>query len=271
MLALALTQIAWQTATTGDFIQKGVSLKGGTTVTINDATVDEVGLESFLKQTFEGRDINVRALTGAGIKTGVIIDSDATSLEEINGLVAAIKSNIGDKELTVENVGSSLGDSFFRDTIKAMFFAFILMGIVVFYYFRIPVPSIAVILAAFSDIVVSIAIVNLLGIKVSTAGIAAFLMLIGYSVDTDILLSTRVLKTKVGTVYDRVINAMKTGLTMNLTTMAAIVAALLLTHSEVLKQIMTILLIGLLVDIINTWIQNAGILRWYMEKKKNEN
>ena len=95
-------------------------------------------------------------------------------------------------------------------------------------------------------------------------------MLIGYSVDTDILLSTRVLKRKEGTIYDRVISALKTGLTMNLTTLSALLVALYFSNSPVLSQIMTILLIGLVIDIMNTWIQNAGILRWYMEKKHNE-
>ena len=42
--------------------------------------------------------------------------------------------------------------------------------------------------------------------------------------------------------------------------------ALIFTQSEVIRQIMTILLIGLVVDIINTWIQNAGLLLWYVEK-----
>ena len=93
-------------------------------------------------------------------------------------------------------------------------------------------------------------------------------MLIGYSVDTDILLSTRVLKRKEGTVMDRIYSAMKTGLTMNITTITALIVGLILSESEVISQIMIILLIGLFVDIINTWIQNVGILRMYLEKKK---
>jgi len=141
------------------------------------------------------------------------------------------------------------------------------MGLVVFIYFRTAVPSLAVILAAFSDMIITLAIIDLIGIKLSTAGIAAFLMLIGYSVDTDILLTTRVIKRKEGSVFDRVIGAAKTGLTMNLTTLSALTIAFIFTPSEVLKQIMLILIIGLLVDIINTWLQNAAILRYYIEKK----
>jgi len=103
--------------------------------------------------------------------------------------------------------------------------------------------------------------------KISSAGIAAFLMLIGYSVDTDILLSTRVLKKKEGSVMSRIYSAMRTGLTMNLTTMAAVSIALILSNSQTISQIMTIILIGLFVDIVMTWIQNVAILRLYLEKK----
>lgn len=138
----------------------------------------------------------------------------------------------------------------------------------IYIFIKWSIPSFAVILAALSDIVVTLAIVNLLNIKLSDAGVAAFLMLIGYSVDTDILLSTRVLKNKAGTVLERIFSAAKTGLTMTTTTLAALTVALLFTQSQVIKQIMLILLIGLFVDLINTWIQNAGILRLYLEKKK---
>jgi len=106
-----------------------------------------------------------------------------------------------------------------------------------------------------------------LGIQVSTAGVAAFLMLIGYSVDTDIILSTRVLKRKYKYVLDPVLSAFRTGMIMNMTTFAAVVITLLFTQSDVIRQIMIIIFIGLFVDMINTWIQNVAILRIYVEMK----
>ena len=112
---------------------------------------------------------------------------------------------------------------------------------------------------------------NLIGMKLSTGGIAALLMLIGYSVDTDIMLSTRVLKRKEGSIKERIRNSIKTGLTMQLTAMAALSALLILTQAAILKQIASILIIGLALDIANTWIQNTGILRWYAERKEKPN
>ena len=77
------------------------------------------------------------------------------------------------------------------------------MGIVVFITFRKLIPSLAVIFSAILDLVGTLAIISLLDFKLSTAGIAAFLMVVGYSIDTDILLTTRLLKGKMGTVYER--------------------------------------------------------------------
>src|SRR3989338_3159171 len=101
-----------------------------------------------------------------------------------------------------------------------------------------------------------------------TGSIAAFLMLIGYSVDTDILLSTKALKEKSGTLNERMFGAFKTGLVMSMTTITAVAVAYYFSQADILKQIMTVLFIGLNVDIINTWIQNTAILKWYIEKKE---
>ena len=272
LLFLAITQIGLQYANTGEFVNKGVSLKGGSTITLGyDASIDPYELESFLQDKFSKADISIRTISSAGQTLGYAIDSDAQEKEEINNLLKAIgeKVDLEQSNYNVEVMGSSLGQSFFRQTATALLIAFFLMGIVVFFYFKTLAPSMAVILAAFSDIVVTLAVFNLTGIKLSTAGIAAFLMLIGYSVDTDILLSTRVLKRKEGTVMDRVYSSMKTGLTMSATTLSAVLVALIFVQSEIVKQIMIILFIGLLVDLIMTWIQNVGILRIYLEKKRN--
>ncbi|MBI2549518.1 protein translocase subunit SecF [Candidatus Woesearchaeota archaeon] len=270
LLALALFSIALKFAFTGDFVNRGVSLKGGITVTVSGAPIDAPELREYLLEQFPGNDIEVRSLSTAGAASGFIVDADIQTKEGFDELLAKIQEKTGISSPDYYNVavmGSSLGQSFFKEILIALGLAFLFMAIVVTLYFRLWVPSIAVILAAFSDIVMTLAVFNLLGLKLSSAGIAAFLMLIGYSVDTDILLTTRVLKRTKGTVFQRTIDAMKTGLTMTVTTMVAVLAAMILTPSEVLRQIMIVLFIGLIFDIINTWLQNAGILRWYAEKQ----
>ena len=91
----------------------------------------------------------------------------------------------------------------------ALGLSFLFIAIVVFITFRSFIPSIAVVYAAFMDIVIPVAITLLFNIKISAAGISALLMLIGYSIDTDILLTTRVLKRKEGRIWERMISSKK--------------------------------------------------------------
>jgi preprotein translocase subunit SecF len=265
MFILAIAQIGYQTATTGDFIKKGVSLSGGMSLTIEtDSDVSFKDLQSFLNNKFPNQDISVRELTVSGIKQGFIVESTFTDYPE---LISATKEKIGevnDNQITKEIMGSTFGDQFFKQILLALLVSFIFMGISVAIYFRSFGPTMAVILSCLFDLVVTAAIFNLLGFRLSTAGFAAFLMLIGYSVDTDILLSTKMVK-GTGSYLERVGQAFHTGMVMIMTGVVAVFVGMMLTPSDVIKQILTIIFIGLLVDIISTWIQNAGILRWYME------
>ncbi|MEE9474827.1 MAG: hypothetical protein V3V36_04060, partial [Candidatus Hydrothermarchaeaceae archaeon] len=118
------------------------------------------------------------------------------------------------------------------------------------------------------DIITTLAIMIVLQIKLSMGSFVALLLLIGYSVDTDILLTTRLLVKRQKSIKERIKGAMRTGLTMAGTTISAMIVLLLVATSTLLKEIAVVLLIGLLVDLINTWIQNVGILWWYLERDK---
>ena len=147
------------------------------------------------------------------------------------------------------------------------------MSITVFIIFRNLVPSLAVIAAALCDIIIAVGGMSLFGIPLSVATVGALLMLIGYSVDTDILLTTRVLKRREGTINERALDAMKTGFTMAAAAIGSMVALylavrFLMPYAQILEQIAAVLIIGLIADVLATWLMNLGILRWYMEVRK---
>ncbi len=251
-----------------DFIYKDVSLSGGTSITLH-GDVDSAKLESDLKLQFS--DLSIRKLTDltSAQPIAIVLESSAQPEE----LKQAIESSLGypltDDNSSTEFSGSTLSESFYKQLILAIVISFILMSFVIFILFRTFIPSIAVIFAAFADIVMPLALINLLGIKLSAAGIAAFLMLIGYSVDTDILLTTRALKKREGTLNERIFGAFKTGTFMTITALFAVLPAFFIVTGlpDSFRQIFLILALGLLADLINTWLTNASIIKWYCEKK----
>jgi preprotein translocase subunit SecF len=271
LMIISLVYLGYFFNKTGDIMLKDSSLTGGTTITIT-GDLDSNALESSLKSKFS--DIAIRKLTDlrTGKPISVIIDTSAKP----EGIKPEIEKFLG-YNLTTENssiefTGPSLSQSFYRQLIMALIISFILMSIMIFIIFRTFIPSLAVIFAVFADIVMPLALIDYLGIRISAAGIAAFLMLIGYSVDTDILLTTRALRSKGGNINKRIYRAFKTGIFMTLTALIAVIPAFLIVSGlpDSFRQIFFILMLGLFADIFNTWLTNASIIKWYCEAKKIE-
>jgi preprotein translocase subunit SecF len=245
---------------TGEWFLRSIDLKGGTLVTLAlDEQIDVQDLEDHL-----GFDTRVRETVGfSGYK--IIIETDDEI--DIKLMLESLEDyGLDTSNANVETVGPSLGSSFWYQAQVGIMIAFILMGIVVFILFRKLVPSFAVIFAAVSDILVTLGLMQLFSIPLGLTSLAGLLMLIGYSVDTDILLTTRFLKGS-EPIKERFSGALKTGLTMSLTSIGALTILWFSGISPVISNIALVLVIGLSVDIINTWLMNAGLLRWYVERK----
>lgn len=265
---LSIIYLGYFYSQNNSFFNKDVSLSGGTTITIQ-TDLDSSALEQSLKQQFP--DLVVRKISDISTThtIAVMIESSAQPDELKSEVEAAIGYSLTDENSSIEFSGSSLSSSFYKQLIIALIISFILVSVVIFTLFRTFIPSLAVVFAAFSDIVMPLALINLLGIKVSAAGIAAFLMLIGYSVDTDILLTTRAIKKREGRVNERIYSAFKTGTLMTCTALLAVLPAFFIVTGlpDSFRQIFLILALGLGADLINTWLTNASIIKWYCVKK----
>jgi len=337
-----------------DFLKRDVSLTGGTSITIK-TDISATELKSKISDQFPDMDIRTLA-DNSGKQTHLIITVPDSKEKIVSVLESALSITLDEENSSIEYTRGSLGQEFYKQLLTSMFFAFLLMGLVVFltfgesklikvytsiltlialkltfptisqisfifflviivvffyglyiakskkhrllltglfvvaiflsffpYYpliFLIAVicltlytlysaPSIAVLISAFADIIFTVVTVNMMGMKVSSGGIVAFLMLIGYSVGTDVLLTSRVLRRKHESVNSACFGAFKTGITMTLTAITSIFIGLLFVYryETILNQIFIIILIGLLYDILNTWLTNVLIIKWYAESR----
>jgi preprotein translocase subunit SecF len=268
IVIIALVYLFMFYSKNGDLFYRDVSLKGGTTITI-PGNMDSQNLENSLKAKFN--DVSFRKLSDlkSGKEIALIIESSAEPEELKSAVEKILGYELTEKNSSVEFTGSSLSSNFYKQLMTALFISFVLMSLVIFIMFRTFIPSIAVIFATFADVIISLSIINYFGVRLSAAGIAAFLMLIGYGVDTNILLTTRALKKKEGTLNQRIYGAFRTGIFMTLTAVAAILPAFFLVTGlpDSFRQIFLILALGLFADIFNTWLTNASILKWYCKSR----
>jgi len=103
------------------------------------------------------------------------------------------------------------------------------------------------------------------GIELSLGAVAALLMIIGYSVDSDILLNNHILK-RHGEFYESTYRAMRTGVSMTLTSLSAMITMAVVSRLlgiPLLDDVALILTFGLATDLLNTYMLNISLLRWY--------
>lgn len=255
---------------TGDIIYKDSSLAGGTTLTVTGVEFSKSELENSLQESFADASVREIRDLASGRLIALIIDTTATPEELQKKTEDILGISLTNENSSIEFTGSSLSENFYKQLILAILISFLLISIVVFFLFKKLVRSVAIVIAVLGNIAMPLALINILGIKLSAAGIAAFLMLIGYSVDTDILLTSRVLKRSAGTINQRIFGAFKTGIFITGTALIALLPAFFIITGlpDSFRQIFLILSLGLIADIINTWLLNAAILKWYEERKK---
>ncbi len=245
-----------------NFPPLGIDLRGGVVVTAYgvDANPDQLARE--LSQRL-GVEVRVESFTGVdtrGVRVYAPVGTDPTDI------IKVMKEKYPNAQYTHSEVQPTFGEMAQKQGIKAIVLAFIAMAVVVFLFFRDPVPSMTIIFSALSDMTIAIALMGIFGIELTTATIAALLMLIGYTVDSNILLTTKLLRRKEDTIEEAYLSAVSTGFTMSTTTLGALLVLWLISTSQTIDNIAIVLIFGLLADFMNTWILNAGVLKWYLSR-----
>ncbi|RLF83130.1 protein translocase subunit SecF, partial [Thermococci archaeon] len=231
-------------------------------VTIHGGNANAKDVESLLKaENFEVTVMEIKSITG-----DTKVEIRASNDVDVQRITELIESKYSDAEISSKAFGPSLSKMAQEQSLKAVSLAFLGMAVVVFLFFRVPLPSLTVIFSALSDMTIALALMSIFGLELTQATIAALLMLIGYSVDSNILLTTKLLRRKEDTVEEAYFSAVSTGFTMSTTTLGALASLWVISQAEVIDMIATVLIFGLLADFMNTWILNAGVLRWYMQR-----
>lgn len=272
IVLLSLAVLGFSYLNNGKLVERGLDFTGGTEV---QYSINQSFSTAEVQQAFasEGRpDVQVVEQNQGGQKYVVVSvppptinQSEAERILNENGYDVKVES--------LRSISASVSGEFFQQAQLAFIMAFMIMSLVIFYAFRDLTPSLAVIAAAAGDIIFAMAGMSLFGIPLTLGSLAALLMLIGYSVDTDIVLSTRVLKRQRDSLKERIWSSVKTGVTMSSGgiagfTLLFIVSRIIVGPSE-LSNIAAVMVLGLVADMPLTWFGNAIILKKYVEEGWN--
>lgn len=182
-----------------------------------------------------------------------------------------IESGIkGNPEITTTSMGSIVTALYQQQALYAAIAAIVVMAIALFVALRSFSTVGSILTVVGLDFLGIIGGMAILGIPLGLASMAGILLLFGYAVNTNILLSTNVLKRKGGTARERAGRAMSTGIKMSSTSAGAMIILNLATSAPALEQISAVIAIGILVDMLNTWLLNSGLILRHQTGKEEK-
>jgi preprotein translocase subunit SecF len=219
-----------------------------------------------LRPLLLNRTYNYNSTDAVGIaKVAQSAYNDASAAYK-NNVVSILQSILSFSSYTYNEVTPTLGQFFLSEMTGILVWSFVLIFIAVLFIFRNPVPAGTVVFGAVNDIIVSLGVMAVFGIPLGIASIGGLLMLVGYSIDTDMLSSVRILKRSDDTPEGRAYQTMKTGLTITLAaiiTFAILLLASYLTFIPTYLEISGVVLAGLITDIVTTYCGNVPMTLWY--------
>jgi len=254
VLAVAILIIAAAFVFTGKPVDLGIAFTGGSEIRFDAGGASDAEIEDALS------GVELESLRTVGNEKEVVVDPDIDTER-----VESLAEEAGYEVLLVESRSADFGSDAQTQALIGVVAAFVGMSILVALMFRTFIPSLAIVASAFSDIMIPVALMNVLGIDLTLGSVAALLMIIGYSVDSDILLNNHILK-RHGDFYESTFRAMRTGVSMTLTSIAAMATMFLVSTFfgiALMPDIALILVFGLTADLMNTYMLNMSLLRWY--------
>lgn len=233
---------------------------------LNDFSLASGSLKQLTGKALSYNQSNIATMLSS-VNSGLSQASSVYKSDVIDALQAVVPFTV----YSYQPIGATLSTQYLQDTQTIIIVAFILVAISVLVVFRTVVPSFSVVFGAANDIIVALGAMAALGIPIGIASIGGILMLIGYSIDTDMLAAIRILKRKEGTATERAHAALKTGTTMTFSAIIAFGVLFIVSYIAFIPtfyEISAVVLAGLVADLAITWLGNVPMILWYKHRKE---
>jgi preprotein translocase subunit SecF len=244
----------------GYVFQKDISISGGTLVIINyhGLSIDQV------KAVLSGKNYNIYS-------TGGMIYIEGKKLD-VNNLISELNSKLGTKitknDYEVREFSPYFGSMIFSEFTRLLIISLMLITIVIFIRMRNWISSLAILMTILFDLGAAVSFLAITGYPISVISFVAFLMILGYAIDNNIVLATNIFKEE-GEFREKVKLSLKVGYLMEMTTMIVLAIIYIFINSKIIHELAMVLLIALVADAYFYLFGNVPFYKYIIQKKES--
>lgn len=251
----------------------GIDFKGGTSVVLkfeNDLDISQI------RNALAGSELGNSEIKSFGSSNEFIIyieqqkeESAASMVDRVEGTIKAQLPDSPYEVRKVDTVGPKIGSELRNAMIMAILLS--LLGILIYISLRFEfIFSVGAIAALFHDVVITLGIFSLLNIEISLKEIAAFLTIVGYSLNDTIVVYDRIRENlkvmrndNLLTILNRSINQCLSRTVVTSLTTFIVVTILFIFGGEVIKGFAFAMVIGVLIGTYSSiFVASPLVFEW---------
>jgi len=258
-------------------LKMGIDFTGGTEFTVKFAErVDSAAIRNVLGAVNAGqRDLRTSKIQSVGPNTYTITTqllNVETDQEVINKIEAALKAAFPKIEVNRELIGQQISKELAQKGLLAILIAMGAMLVYISWRFRFRY-AVAAILELVHDVTIALGVFALFGLEFNLETIAAFLTLVGYSLNDTIVVFDRIRENlkleQKRPLFDTINLSINQSLTRTINTSATTllpIVVLLFLGGSVLRGFSVAMLVGIIAGTYSSWYIGTPILYWWARK-----
>ncbi len=257
----------------------GIDFTGGSSIQLRFENEVDVGE---IRDLLSGMGFGNAEIKEFGVNNEILIriQQQNTNEDVSNIVVTELSEKMSGNKLELrmnEAVGPRIGNELKRTTIWAILAALVLILIYISWRFEFKF-AVGAVAALFHDVLITLGIFSLVGFELSLAVIAAFLTIIGYSLNDTIVVFDRIRENLKILRREEYINIFNTSINQTLsrtilTSMTTFVVVLILFFfgGEVIHNFSFALVIGVIIGTYSSmFIASPVVVEWYLKKEKDK-
>jgi len=251
----------------GYIINKSITISGGyVTLINNNYNLTKAEIQNILNQ------MNITDYILYSTPNIIYIESR----DQINGtlLISLLNQyyniSIQPSDVSIQQYSSLVGELIFNQFLFFVILTMILAAFVIFIAFRVSNTTLNIISTILFDVIGLLAILSITKYPIGANGFIAMLMILGFAIDNNVVLSTNMIKEKDKPFIERVKMSFRVGMLMEIIALYTLLLLYFIVPDPSVKEFAFVLSTATILDLTYYLIGNIPLYKYFEAKKEQE-
>jgi preprotein translocase subunit SecF len=176
---------------------------------------------------------------------------------------------LSSQDISVQQYSSIVGNIIFNQFVEFVFITMVLVGLIIFIAFRVSNVTLNIMSTIAFDILGLLAILSTIKYPIGANGFIAMLMILGFAIDNNVVLSTNIVKEKEKPFIEKVKMSFRVGMLMELIALYTLIILYLFVPVPSVREFSIVLFIAIILDLLYYLIGNIPIYKYFESKKES--